>query len=106
MGHGFLRKIDARGIRKNKLLGGTEMETRVKIAQLNPLYLRTGKMASLLGRSIGWLKANKGVTFKNGIHYHQPKSEREPFWDVEKMDEWVRSIEKDDEIDLILKKVV
>jgi len=82
------------------------MKTRIKIAELTPLYLRTGKMASLIGRSSRWLKEQKGVLFKQGIHYHQPKGEREPFWDVEKMDEWVRSIVQDDEIDEILKKVV
>ncbi len=82
------------------------MNTRIKIAELTPLYLRTGKMASLIGRSSRWLKEQKGVLFKQGTHYHQPQGEREPFWDVEKMDEWVRSMEKNDEIDEILKKVV
>ena len=82
------------------------MSTQTKIVHLSPLYLRTGKMAELIGRSTRWLKSNKGVLFKQGIHYHQPKGEREPFWDIEAMNKWVRSTETNEEIDLILNKVV
>lgn len=79
---------------------------KAKITELKPLYLRTGKMAALIGRSSRWLKEQKDVLFKKGIHYHQPDGEREPFWDIEKVNDWVRSQEKSQEIDEILKKVV
>ncbi len=82
------------------------MKTQVKIIELYPKYARTGVMAGLIGRSTRWLKSNKGVLFKQGIHYHQPKGEREPFWDIEAMNKWVRSTETNEEIDLILNKVV
>lgn len=73
---------------------------------VSPRYLRTGKMATLIGRSVRWLKSQKDVLFLKGIHYHQPEGEREPFWDIEKVDEWVRSIENNTQVDEILNKVL
>lgn len=82
------------------------MNPQTKIVEIKPLYLRTGKMALLIGRSTRWLKEQKDVLFLRGIHYHQPEGEREPFWDIAKVDEWVRSQENNEDIDLILNKML
>ncbi|ADV46461.1 hypothetical protein [Nitratifractor salsuginis] len=70
-----------------------------------PKYLKTSQMAEFLGRSVRWIKKNKDVIFIKGKHYHQPPTEREPFWDVAAMEAWVRSEERDERTEDILKKV-
>ncbi len=61
--------------------------------------------AGYLGRSVNWLKKQKGALFKEGVHYFHPVGVSDTYWDVEAIDSWVRS-ENIDEISNILKRVL
>ena len=71
---------------------------------MTPRFLSTGKMAKHIGVNDKFLKENKGVLFKENIHFFVPDGRSHPLWDVEKMVEWVMG--KDSDVDEILKKVV
>jgi hypothetical protein len=82
------------------------MKHKVELIKLHPRYLRTGKMAELIGRSTKWLKQNKDVLFIRGVHYYQPDGEREPFWDIQKIDEWIRSQNQNEEVAQIVNSML
>ncbi|WP_456471185.1 hypothetical protein [Caminibacter sp.] len=55
---------------------------------MKPLTLPTGKMANYLGISRDFLKDNKDVIFKKGIHYTIPQGKKHPLWIVSEMEKW------------------
>ena len=70
-----------------------------------PKFLTTGKMAEYIGVSISFLKDNKDILFKKGVHYFIPPGRSHPLWDTEKMISWVKS-DSDAQVNDIIKKVV
>ena len=71
-----------------------------------PLTLPTGKMAEHLGVSRDFLKENKDVIFKRGVHYVIPQGRKHPLWIVSKMEEWVLSENMSDTAKKVLSHII
>ena len=70
------------------------------------LYASTAEMAKIIGRSPDWLKRRKSDgTFVEGVHYFHPNGERDPFWKIEAIQQWIES-PQNDMVEKILEKVV
>ncbi|WP_456322192.1 hypothetical protein [Hydrogenimonas sp.] len=78
---------------------------RVK-KELLPVYLNTPEMAALIGRHADWMTARMGGYFKEGVHYFRKSGERDPFWKVEAVMEWVEDNSDSKNVDSIISKMV
>lgn len=56
--------------------------------QIKPFVLPTTKMAKYLGVDRGFLQRNKGILFKQGVHFNRPIGTKRDMWVVAKMEEW------------------
>ncbi len=69
----------------------------------NPLYLKTGDMAKLIGYSRDYLLKNREVLFYEGVHYFSKENRLN--WKVAKMIEWVENQTMSDQAKQILDMV-
>ena len=70
------------------------------------LYASTSELAKIIGRSPDWIKKRKANgKFVEGVHYFHPQGERDPFWKIEAVQQWIET-SPDPQVDKILKKVV
>ncbi|BAN05311.1 hypothetical protein [Nitratiruptor sp. SB155-2] len=73
---------------------------------MSKIYANTAEMAAMIGRSADWLKKRKANgTFTEGIHYFHPNGERDPFWKIEAIKEWIEQ-SHEPLVDEILQKMV
>jgi len=69
--------------------------------QMKPFTLSTSKMANYLDVSKDFLLKNKEVLFKKGIHYYEPNGLKKTLWNVERMEQWITSKERNPFKDVI-----
>lgn len=68
------------------------------------MYLATAKISQMLDINENWLREQRGIIFKEGIHFHYPDGFNDTRWNIAGMQAWMENKDSSNtEADEVLK---